>query len=510
MSINQYNKIHQFGSSKPIITHGSNLHYSNNTSNKNNNGDNLYNLIYSPGNTKSVLCEINDEIKKGKLHILYNQYGKTYGFNENIIIPYFDEVNKKYTDLIVLNNPDDVEHIASNHVKKSPYLKKHLYESIISTTQVESWKEQRRHYGQAFSIEHYKDMIHVSNKRTKVCVSLLNRMISNNSSNNGVIDMYNFLLNETLAQLQLALLGVSDEFQEKTNPRIRASFRGEDDLYAREYAFHLLHEVKSSKCPLGKIMAERQIKKNKREDFGNALIFTFAGHDTTANTLTWLIFELCRNRNYYDRFQLEVENYWKKKSAEESKDIVYDDFKTLPFMTCAIMETLRLWTSIPNGTTRELVKDDYIIGKNNKKVKIPKGTYVQIPNWTRHRNPLLWGNDCNRFNPFRNFKDEELWNNSIFASYNPATNRFSPFTYGPRDCIGKNFSQIEMRIILLNLFKNFRFSIPDEQLKTYNDDNISFNSATLSPRNINNKELNDSSAAMFFKVEKLDSNFSKL
>ena len=65
MSINQYNKIHQFGSSKPIITHGSNLHYSNNNSNKNNNGDNLYNLIYSPGNTKSVLCEINDEIKKG-------------------------------------------------------------------------------------------------------------------------------------------------------------------------------------------------------------------------------------------------------------------------------------------------------------------------------------------------------------------------------------------------------------------------------------------------------------
>ena len=63
-------------------------------------------------------------------------------------------------------------------------------------------------------------MIHVSNKRTKVCVSLLNRMISNNSSNK-VIDMYNFLLNETPAQLQSALPGVSDEFQEKTNPRIK-------------------------------------------------------------------------------------------------------------------------------------------------------------------------------------------------------------------------------------------------------------------------------------------------
>jgi cytochrome P450 len=60
-------------------------------------------------------------------------------------------------------------------------------------------------------------------------------------------------------------------------------------------------------------------------------------------------------------------------------------------MTCSIMETLRLWTSIPNGTNRELQHDEYILGKNDKKIKVKKGTYVQIPNWTRHRNPLLWG-----------------------------------------------------------------------------------------------------------------------
>ena len=271
------------------------------------------------------------------------------------------------------------------------------------------------------------------------------------------------MLNETLAQLQLVLLGVSDNFQEQTNSKIRKSFRGEDNNYAREYAFSLLNEVKSSKCPLGKIMAERKSTlKTKSEEFGNALIFTFAGHDTTATTLTWLIFELCRNNVFYNRFQEEVDNFWLRKLREaEDKnnyetDIVYDDFKTLPFITCCIMETLRLWTPIPNGTTRELQRDDYITGKNNEKVMLKKGTYIQIPNWTRHRNPLLWGNDYNKFNPFRGFKDEEIWDYTVFANYNPATKRFSPFTYGPRDCIGKNFSQIEMRIILLNLFKSIR------------------------------------------------------
>ena len=68
------------------------------------------------------------KLKRVNYISLYNQYGKTYGFNENIIIPYFDEVNNRYTDLI-FKQSDDVEHIASNHVKKSPYLKKVMYTS---------------------------------------------------------------------------------------------------------------------------------------------------------------------------------------------------------------------------------------------------------------------------------------------------------------------------------------------------------------------------------------------
>ena len=80
-------------------------------------------------------------------------------------------------------------------------------------------------------------------------------------------------------------------------------------------------------------------------------------------------------------------------------------------MTRCIMETLRLWTSIPNGTTRELQHDDLITGKNGVDILVRKGVYIQIPNWTRHRNPLLWGDDCNVFNPDRDFKEDEIWNN---------------------------------------------------------------------------------------------------
>ena len=164
------------------------------------------------------------------------------------------------------------------------------------------------------------------------------------------------------------------------------------------------------------------------------------------------------------------------------------------------METLRLWTSIPNGTFRELICDEYIQGKSNKTVLIPKGTYVFISNWTRHRNPDLWGKDVDIFNPDRDFKEDEIWNNSGLNTYNPCSERFSPFTYGPRDCIGKNFSQIEMRLILLNLFRHFEFKLPNIQLNKYNQEEISINTATLSPRNIHNTNLYDKKTGMYITI----------
>ena len=124
----------------------------------------------------------------------------------------------------------------------------------------------------------------------------------------------------------------------------------------------------------------------------------------------------------------------------------------------------------------------YIIGIDDKKVFVPKGTYIQIPNWSRHRNPLLWGKDVNIFNPDREFHDDEIWNGEVLSSYNPSSKRFSPFTYGPRDCIGKNFSQMEMRIILLHLLRKYSFQLSHKQLYSYKEEDIGINKFTLGPR----------------------------
>ena len=193
---------------------------------------------------------------------------------------------------------------------------------------------------------------------------------------------------------------------------------------------------------------------------------------------------------------MEVNNFWIKQGE---KNITYKDFKRLPFMTRCIMETLRLWPALANGTYRELEEDDYIIGNDGVKVEIHKGTFIQIPNWFRHRNPELWGEDVNIFNPEREFVDEELWEGSVINTYNPSTKRFSPFTYGPRDCIGKNFSQMEMRIILLHLLQTYSFELTEKQ-KFMGDEYFTFNKFTMGPRNIYNTSEYEGNLGLFVKV----------
>jgi cytochrome P450 len=453
----------------------------------------------TPIGTKiTILREIQEAKSKGVLHIQYMKYLSSLSYSSNMLLPYYDEYNDKICDLIVINNPDDAERIAFNHVRKTPYLKNIVYDSIISTTDTDHWKQQRQSYKDAFSVDtELKELIPTINKRAQLSVKLLQD--KQKICDDEYVNIYDFFLNETMAQLQLAMFGFSNEYQEKSNKKIRAAFRDMNAIKGRSFVKSLLNETQTAKGPLSKIMKARNLKaNNKREEFGNALIFPFAGHDTTANTLTWLIYELSKNDYAYKKLQDEIDQFWQ--THTDNNNIVYDDLKQLKYMTRCIMEILRLWTAIPNGTFRELDKSDYIIGKDGEKIEIPSGTYVQIPNWTRHRNPELWGEDVNTFNPDRDFRDEEFYFDKGINSYNPASERFSPFTYGPRDCIGKNFSQIEMRIILLHLLKHFTFSLPKNQLENYDQDHISLNGVTMGPRSIYNKDLYGKLLGMYVNV----------
>jgi len=209
----------------------------------------------------------------------------------------------------------------------------------------------------------------------------------------------------------------------------------------------------------GSFTSKTSEKYNNQEfmtKFGNGMIFAFAGHDTTGNTMTWMTFELARHPEFQARVQAEVDQVFMETG---DNPLVYRDCRKMPFLTRCVMETLRLWPAVGNGTFRELLYDDYVKGPNGEDVKLPKGAFVQVTTMPRHRDPNLWGEDVHRFNPDRDFTEDELWHDQPFAAYNPSTKRFSPFTYAPRDCIGKNFAQMEMRTIMAHMLRNFTFEL---------------------------------------------------
>ena len=401
----------------------------------------------------------------------------------NIVIPRImtgDGMDPFRANVVILADEEDCSRIAKNHVKKQPNFTSVFFDSLIATQDNDSWKKQRNQFNEVFLPKKSLSRIFpTSLERAVTCADRLQKL-SDNQGEYGV-QMHEFYLHEAQAQLQMALFGMDAEYMESTNIPIRKVFSGdyeenpskgadvvkeflakvgENPAFATASNEKVLTGQKDVFGPLSKSVANaaNNLDMNLKDQFGNMMLILFAGHDTTGHTMTWLTYELAKNPTYQKRLQDEVDTFFKMLNG---RDMTYEDLDHLPFLTRCVMETLRLWTAVPNGTFRELQYDDYVKGPGGEMVKLEKGTYVQIQNWTRHRNPNLWGDDVNEFNPDRNFRDDEIWGGETFKGYNPSSERFSPFTFAPRDCLGKNFAQMEMRTILANVFHRFKFDLSE-------------------------------------------------
>ena len=85
--------------------------------------------------------------------------------------------------------------------------------------------------------------------------------------------------------------------------------------------------------------------------------------------------------------------------------------------------------------------------------------------------------------------------------YNPQSERYSPFTFTPRDCMGKNFAQMEMRVILAYLFHHFDFSLAgttaDFDRKTF----LGVNRATLGPQDLGVDSQSPAELGLYMKIK---------
>jgi cytochrome P450 len=167
----------------------------------------------------------------------------------------------------------------------------------------------------------------------------------------------------------------------------------------------------------------------------NIVTFIMAGHETTANGLTWALYLLSQSPDWRER-------------AETEADEAFDPGRPASLERCEVLravfeEALRLYP--PAATlTRQAIADDEILG-----VRIPAGTVVAISPYVLHRRRGLWDNP-DAFDPGR-FLGERRERIDRFA--------YIPFGAGPRVCIGMAFATQEAIVILANFLRAFRFEL---------------------------------------------------
>lgn len=426
--------------------------------------------------------------------------------NLNFVMPKVmtgDSENPYLTHQVLLAHPDDCERIAKRHIRKQPNFTPFLFQSIIATTNNDHWRTQREHLNGVFLPQASLSKIFPTSwARANKCAERLDELRAD--SGEFGVQMHDFFLHEAQAQLQMALFGMDEEFMERTNQKIRDAFAGTnpDPDFAKDMCMEMMSKVGENPAfasatdpevvsgekavfgPLSKSveLAASELGMNLKDQFGNMMLILFAGHDTTAHTMTWMTYELAKHPEHQARLHAEVDALF---AALGGRDMVYEDCEKLPFLTRCVTETLRLWPAVGNGSFRQLQFDDTVTGADGKPVLLEKGTFVQISTWLRHRSPGLWGDDVDTFNPDRDFKGGEIWgDDDHYRGFNPQSERFSPFTFSPRDCLGKNFAQMEMRTIMASVFRKFKFTLsaPYAQWDFEKDGPLENFQGTMGPR----------------------------
>uniref|UniRef100_A0A673ZW32 unspecific monooxygenase n=1 Tax=Salmo trutta TaxID=8032 RepID=A0A673ZW32_SALTR len=177
------------------------------------------------------------------------------------------------------------------------------------------------------------------------------------------------------------------------------------------------------------------------EILSQAMLFIFAGYETSSSTMSFLAYNLATNPHVMTKLQEEIDTVFPNKAP-----IQYEALVQMDYLDCVLNESLRLYPISPR-LERVAKKTVEING-----IVIPKDCVVLVPTWTLHRDPEIWS-DPEEFKPERFSKENK-------ESIDP--NTYMPFGAGPRNCIGMRFALIMIKLAMVEILQSFTFSVCDE------------------------------------------------
>jgi cytochrome P450 len=172
-----------------------------------------------------------------------------------------------------------------------------------------------------------------------------------------------------------------------------------------------------------------------------ALTIFLAGHETTANALSWTLALLALHPEAEARLHEELDTALSGKPPEP------EDLPSLPYARMVLAESMRLYP--PAWTIGRQPLEDFEVGG----YFIRAGSIVMLSPWVVHRDPRFFP-EPERFLPERWLADDE-----------EARHRFAyfPFGAGPRKCIGEGFAWMEGTLVLATLAQRWRLRLAPGQ-----------------------------------------------
>ncbi|KAI0174935.1 cytochrome P450 [Pestalotiopsis sp. NC0098] len=194
---------------------------------------------------------------------------------------------------------------------------------------------------------------------------------------------------------------------------------------------------------------------NRLEVASDMFSLNSGAFETSGNTTTYLFYEMCRKPQWQTRLReelltLKVPPIYVPGTRLDPDDITDPrDLEELPILQAIIMETLRLWPSVPGGQPRVVPKTTSLGGYHN----IPAGTVVQAYASVLHREPEGFPD------PFA-WKPER-WLESSKEELTVMKRWFWGFGSGGRMCIGSHFAYYSIKFLVSSVYANFTTTIHD-------------------------------------------------
>ncbi|KAJ1418370.1 Cytochrome P450 [Sesbania bispinosa] len=172
-----------------------------------------------------------------------------------------------------------------------------------------------------------------------------------------------------------------------------------------------------------------------------------AGRDTIASALTWFFWLVATNPLVEAKILEEMKDNNLVGNNNKKGVLCMEEMENLVYLHGAICEALRLFPPIPIER-KQAIKADILPSGH----RIDPNTVILFSLYAMGRSEEIWGKDCLEFKP-------ERWISERGSIVYVPSYKFISFNAGPRTCLGKDLSFIQMKMVATSILLNYRVQL---------------------------------------------------